>query len=68
LSVKKIKQSRYRPEQPQRVDRGIALLFRDFGKIKGCVVSITSRQFYSRERSDTDFTGGLVEPRAGLDV
>jgi hypothetical protein len=27
----KVKQSRYRPEQAQRVDRGIALPFRDLG-------------------------------------
>jgi hypothetical protein len=31
--------SRYRPEQAQRVDRGIALLFRDLGARRGCVVS-----------------------------
>jgi hypothetical protein len=33
------KQSRYRPEQAQRVDRGIALPFRDLGARMGCVVS-----------------------------
>jgi hypothetical protein len=30
-----VKQSRYRPEQAQRVGRGIALLFRDLGARRG---------------------------------
>jgi hypothetical protein len=37
------KQSRYRPEQAQKVDRGIALPFRDLGARKGWVVSVTPR-------------------------
>jgi hypothetical protein len=32
---KKVKQSRYRPEQAQMVDRGIALPFRDVGTRRG---------------------------------
>jgi hypothetical protein len=36
LHVKSSKQSRYRPEQAQRVDRGIALNFRDLGTRMGC--------------------------------
>jgi hypothetical protein len=61
-------QSRYRPEQAQRVDRGIVLPFRDFGGRSECVVSITSRPLYPRERNGTRCTGGWVGPRVGLDV
>jgi hypothetical protein len=44
LTVKvKVKQSRYRPEQAQRMDRGIALSFRDLSTRRGGVVSITPR-------------------------
>jgi hypothetical protein len=35
----KVKQSRYRPERTQRVDRGIALPFRDIGARRGCVLA-----------------------------
>jgi hypothetical protein len=41
--IREVKQSRYRPEQAQRVDRGIALPFRDLGARKGFVVSIMPR-------------------------
>jgi hypothetical protein len=41
----KVRQSRYRHEHVQRVDRGIAVTFRDLGARRGCVVSITLRQF-----------------------
>jgi hypothetical protein len=34
-TYKKVKQSCYRPEQPQRMDRGIAPPFRDLGAWKG---------------------------------
>jgi hypothetical protein len=61
-------QSRYRPEPAQRVDRGIALSFRDLGTRRGWVVSTTPRPLYSRERPGTNCTGGWVGPRAGLDV
>jgi hypothetical protein len=64
----KAKQSRYRPEQAQRVDSGIALPFRDLGTRTGCVVSITPRPLYRRERPGTHCTGGWVGPRAGLGV
>jgi hypothetical protein len=45
----KVKQSHYRPEQAQRVGRGIALLFRDLGARRGWVVSHTPRPLYPRE-------------------
>jgi hypothetical protein len=63
-----VKQPRYRPEQTQRVDRGIALPFRDLGARRGFVVSITPRPLYLRERPGTHYTGGWVSPRSGLDV
>jgi hypothetical protein len=62
------KQSYYRPEQAQRVGRGIDLLFRDLGARKGWVVSTTPRPLYSRKRPGTHCTGGWVGLRAGLDV
>jgi hypothetical protein len=65
---KKVKQSRYRSEQAQRVDRDIALPFRDFGARNGCVVSITPQPLYPRERPGAHCTGGWVGPRAVLDV
>jgi hypothetical protein len=66
--IKKVKQSRYRPEQAQKVGTGIALLFRDVGARRGCVVIITPRSLYPRERPGTHCTGGWVGPRAGQDV
>jgi hypothetical protein len=39
----KVKESCYRPEQAQRVDRGIALSFLDPGARRGWVVSTTPR-------------------------
>jgi hypothetical protein len=59
--------SRYRPEQAQRVDRGIALPFLDPGARRGWVVSTTPRPLYPREWPGTHCTGGWVGPRAGLD-
>jgi hypothetical protein len=56
------------PEQAQRVDRGIALLFRDLGARRGWVVSIAPRPLYPRERPGTHCTGDWVGTRAGLDV
>jgi hypothetical protein len=41
-----VKQSRYRPEQAQRVDRNIALPFRDFGVRRVCAISITPWPLY----------------------
>jgi hypothetical protein len=64
----KVKQSRYSPEQVQRVDRGIALSFLDPGARRGWVVSITPRPLYPLERPGTHYTGNWVGPRAGLDV
>jgi hypothetical protein len=64
----RVKQSRYRSEQAQRVDRGIALPFRDLAARRECVVSITPRALYPWERPGTHCTGGWVGPRAGLDV
>jgi hypothetical protein len=54
----KIKQSHFRPEQAQRVDRYIALSFRDLGARRGCVVRITPRPPHFRERPGTHCTGG----------
>jgi hypothetical protein len=53
-----IKLSRYRPEQAQRVDRGIALLFLDSGARRWWVVSTTPRPLYPREIPGTHCTGG----------
>jgi hypothetical protein len=41
------------PEQAQRVDRDIAQTFRDLRTRMGCVVSITPRPLYPRERPRT---------------
>jgi hypothetical protein len=65
---KNVKQSRYRPEQAQRVNRGIALPFRDLGARRGFVVNITPWPLYPRERPGTHFTGGWMGLWAGLDV
>ena len=64
----KAKWSRYRPGVPQRVGRGIALLFHDRGTRRW----VSGQQhapaaLYPRERPGTHFTGGWVGPRAGLD-
>jgi hypothetical protein len=64
----KVKQFRYRPEKAQRVDRCVALPFRDLGARRGCVVSITPRPLYPQERPGTHCTGSWVGPRAGIDV
>jgi hypothetical protein len=63
-----VKQSRYRPELAYRVDRGIALPFRDLGARRGQVVGTRPRPIYPRERPGTHCTGGSVGPSAGLDV
>jgi hypothetical protein len=46
LLIKKGNQSRYRPEQVQKLDRGIALPFRDLGDRRGCVVIIMPWPLY----------------------
>jgi hypothetical protein len=51
------KYSRYRPEQAQRVDRGIALSFLDPGTRRGWVVSTTPWALYPRERPGAHYTG-----------
>jgi hypothetical protein len=56
ITLSQGKQSRYRPEQTQRVGRGIALLFRDLGARRGWVVSLISRPIYPRERPATHCT------------
>jgi len=56
-----VKWSRYRPGEAYRVGRGIALLFHDRGTKSGWAVSSTPRPHF------THFTGGWVDPRAGLD-
>ena len=69
INVKvKVKFSRYRPGVAQGVVRGIALLFHDRGTRRG----VSGQQhapaaIYPRERPGTHFTGGWVDPRAGLD-
>jgi hypothetical protein len=68
ISISKVKLSLYRPEQAQRVDRGIALSFLDPGARRGWVVSTVPRPLYTRETPGTHYTGGWVGPRAGLDV
>jgi hypothetical protein len=65
---RKVKQSHYRPEQAQRLDRGIALPVFYLGTRSGCVVSITPRPLYPQERSGTICTGGCVSHRTDLDV
>jgi hypothetical protein len=47
--VTKAKQSRYRPEQAQRMDRRIGLPIRDLGARRWCAVSITPRPLYSEK-------------------
>jgi len=52
----------------QREDRGITLLFHDRGTRSG----VSDQQhvpaaLYPRDRPGTHFTGGWVDPRAGLD-
>jgi hypothetical protein len=63
-----VKYSRYRPEQAQRVDRGIALPFLDPGARRGGWSAPRPGRFTPRERPGTHYTGGWVGPRAGLDV
>jgi hypothetical protein len=53
-------------EQSQRVDRSIALPFRDLSARRGRVVNITPRPLYPQERPGTNCTGGWVGPRAGM--
>jgi hypothetical protein len=67
VSAKKVKQSRYGPEQTQRVGRGIAPPFRDLDTRRECVGSIMPWLLYPRERPGTHCIGGWVGPRAGLD-
>jgi hypothetical protein len=64
----KVKQLRYRPEQAQRVNRGIAIPFLDLSPRMWYVVSIKLRSLYSREIPGTYYTDGWVGPRAGLDM
>jgi hypothetical protein len=64
----KVKQSYYRREQAQMVDRNIDLPFRNFGTRRWSVVRFTPRPIYPRKRPGTHCTGGWVGPRAGLDV
>jgi hypothetical protein len=66
--TKEVKQSHYRPEQAQRVVRGIALSFLDLSTRRGWVVSTTPWPLYPRERPGTHCTGGWVGPRDGLEV
>jgi hypothetical protein len=61
--ILKVKQSHYRPEQGHRVDKCIAVPFRDHGARRGCVVSVTPWPFYPRERPGTHCTGGWVGPQ-----
>jgi len=51
----------------QRVDRVIALLFHDRGIKGGEWSAARPGRTLSRERPGTHFTGGWVDPRAGLD-
>jgi hypothetical protein len=64
----RVKQSRYRPEQAQRVDRGIAPSFLNLGARRGWVVSNMPRPLYPLGKTRYQHTGGWVGPRAGLDV
>jgi len=67
-SLKKVKWSRYRPGVPQRVGRGIALLFHDRSTRRRWVVSSTPRPlFVPRKDPVPFFAGGWVGLRAGLD-
>jgi hypothetical protein len=64
----KVKQSRYRPEEAQIVDRCIAYSFVTSAHRSRCVISITPWSLYPQERPGTYCTGAWVGPRAGLDV
>jgi len=59
----------YRPGVAQRVGTGIALLFHNRGTSRGRVVSSTPRPHFTPGKMlvSTQFTGGWVGPRAGLD-
>jgi hypothetical protein len=66
----KVKQSRYRPEQAQSLERGTVLPFRDLGARSGCVVSIRPRPLYPREKPGTQGRSGRVRkisPPPGFD-
>jgi hypothetical protein len=65
LMAGKVKCPRYRSNWPREE---IALSFLDLGARRGLVVSTTPWPLYPRERPGTHCTGGLVGPRAGLDV
>jgi hypothetical protein len=58
VTLEKVKQSLYRPEQAQRVERGTALPFLDLGARRGWAVRTTPRPLYPRERPATHCTGG----------
>jgi len=51
----------------QRVSTGITLSFLKIGFKCEWVVNATPRPLYPRERPFTNFTGGWVDPRTGLD-
>jgi len=55
------------PGVAQRVGRGIALLFHDRGTRMGWGSAARPGSLYPWERPGTHFTGGWVDPRAGLD-
>jgi hypothetical protein len=64
----KVKVSRYRPGVDQWVGRGIAVLFRDRGTRRWVSGQHHApAALYPREITGTNFTGGWVGPRAGLD-
>jgi hypothetical protein len=64
----KVKHARYRSELAYRVDRDIALCFRDLGARRGWVVNTMTWPLYPRETPGTHCRGGWLGPRAGLDV
>jgi len=51
----------------QRGSRGKLYSFINRGTRLGWVVNVKPRPLYPRERPDTHFIGGWVDPRVGLD-
>jgi hypothetical protein len=70
LHVDKVKQSRYTPWRRLGGEEVLLLLIHDLGTRWGWVVSVTPRlRFTPGERTPgTHWTGGWVDPRAGLDT
>jgi len=63
----KVKYTLEQVMRAQRGSRGIALLFFNLGARRGWVANATPRPLYPRKRPATSYTGGWVDPKAGLE-